>query len=529
MPYASYAEQIAVNGAVFYTVVCLPHADGRFPVILYRSPYVDAERYTPDDELCAQIALRNEAFLEAGYAVIWQHCRGRGKSTGDCIPYIYEREDGLALREWVRTQPFYDGELYLCGGSYTSSVHYVTAPFEKDVKGAVLEVQDCERYNCNYRNGFYKSNLHGMWYLRNMYKKNSIPKKNFTPESFLTLPLSDLSEIVTGERIADFDEILRHPRRDDPFWQTRFGGGEAHDAVKHVRIPILFTTAFYDIYTGGIFDMWNGMDETARSLCALAVNPYDHSGKNTAQPITFENGMLKEAFPDFRVRWLNAIRGKCPYPIERGKVTYYTLFENRWHTDDFTPPAEAVTHVLGEGERTYRYNPYSPASFKGGLSANFDGTAYQNPPNTRYDILTVYTPEFTEDTVIRGKITAKLSVRSTAEDTCFYMRLSLVTEEGDYGLRDDINQISNFCDSYTPGSTVSMDFSFDEHSFLVKAGQKIRIDISSSAFPHYVRHTNRKGLFSDQTTATYADNTVVLHDSTVTIPVLTRLNAYESK
>jgi predicted acyl esterase len=74
-----------------------------------------------------------------------------------------------------------------------------------------------------------------------------------------------------------------------------------------------------------------------------------------------------------------------------------------------------------------------------------------------------------------------------------------------------------------------MDFTFDEHSFLVKAGQKIRIDISSSAFPHYVRHTNRKGLFSDQTTATYADNTVVLHDSTVTIPVLTRLNAYESK
>ena len=522
MSYISYSETIAADGAVLYTVVCLPRESGRFPIVLYRSPYVDSERYTPDEELCALIAARNEAFLKEGYAVIWQHCRGRGKSTGDCIPYIYEREDGLLLREWVRTQPFYDGELYLCGGSYTSSVHFVTVPFESDVKGAVLEVQDCERYNCNYRNGFYKSNLHGEWYLKNMYKRNSIPKKNFTPESFLTLPLSSLSEIVTGEKSADFDEILRHPKRDDPFWQTRFGGGEAHDAVKHIRIPILFTTAFYDLYAGGIFDMWNGMDDTARALCALAVNPYDHSGKNTAQPITFENGMLKEAFPDFRVRWLNAIRGKCAYPIEQGKITYYTLFENRWHTDDFKLPTETVTHVLGEGERTYRYNPYNPASFKGGLSTNFGGTAYQNPPNTRYDVLTVYTPAFETDTVVQGKITARLSVRSSAEDTCFYMRLSLVTEEGDYGLRDDISQISNFCDTYTPGDTLTMDFTFDEHSFLVKAGQKIRIDISSSAFPHYVRHTNKKGLFSDQTTAIYADNTVVLQDSTVTIPFLSK-------
>ena len=57
----------------------------------------------------------------------------------------------------------------------------------------------------------------------------------------------------------DFDEILRHPDRDDPFWHTRFGGGEAHEAIKNAGIPILLVTGFYDIYTGGVFDMWRGL------------------------------------------------------------------------------------------------------------------------------------------------------------------------------------------------------------------------------------------------------------------------------
>ena len=40
-----------------------------------------------------------QRWLDAGYAFVFQHCRGRGKSSGDCIPYIHEREDGLFLQE----------------------------------------------------------------------------------------------------------------------------------------------------------------------------------------------------------------------------------------------------------------------------------------------------------------------------------------------------------------------------------------------------------------------------------------------
>ena len=62
-----------------------------------------------------------------------------------------------------------------------------------------------------------------------------------------------------------------------------------------------------------------------------------------------------------------------------------------------------------------------------------------------------------------------------------------------------------------------MDFSFDEHAFVIKKGEKLRIDVSSSAFPHYVRHTNNKGLYSIQTTAKIAHNTVICDKSTLTL------------
>ena len=516
----SYHAYVPVPGAGkgLFTAVCLPDREGSFPTIIYRSPYVDAYEDADEDMICGDYMRAFANWLENGYAVVYQHCRGRGKSGGDCVPYIYEREDGLALHEWVRSQPFYNGELYLCGGSYTSSVHYVCAPFAEDIKGAVLEVQDCDRYNCNYRNGFYKSGLHGGWYV-SMYKAKSIKNKNYAPESFNTLPLSGFSRAVFGEEAEDFDEILRHPDRDDPFWLTRFGGGEARDAVKHAGIPILFVTGFYDIFIGGTFAAWNGLDENTRSKCALAVNPYDHGGSPDGQPVRFENGRLIEAFGDYGVRWINAVRGKEDYPFPRGKVTYYKLFGDEWLCGGFEQPEDSRVFTLGEGERTFVYNPYAPATFRGGLSTNFGGSAWQDEPGQRYDILTFHTPEFAEDAFIRGRMSASLAVRSSCEDTCFYVRISLCKKEGDYGLRDDINQISNFRADYRPGDTVEMRFSFDEHAFVVKKGERLRIDVSSSAFPLYVRHTNNRGLFSVQETARIAENTVVCGLSSLTVPI----------
>ncbi len=529
MSQTGFTAYVSVDGAELFTTVSLPEGNGSFPVVVFRSPYVDAAEAKTDRELLSDALNGARGWNDHGYAVVSQHCRGRGHSTGDCIPYINEREDTLALFDWIRRQPFYGGELYLNGGSYTSSVFYVAAPFADDIKGAVFDVQDCERYNVVYRNGFFKSALHGNWYV-GMYKKKTMPQKACAADTFRMLPLSGFSETVFGEPSPDLDETFRHPDRDDPFWTTHFGGAEAHNAVKSAKCPILLTTGFYDIYTGGVFDMWNSMDPKTRAHCALAVHPYQHSGRPDGQPVVFENGVMSEAFPNYARRWFDAIREKAAgrngdFPFAPGRVTYYRLFDRTdgqpapgWRTEDFADGEETRVVPFGTGEVTYTYNPYAPASFKGGLSCNFGGTAWQDRPDSRYDIRSFFSEPFEKDVFVKGRMTASLRVRSDCEDTCFYLRVSLVKEEGALGLRDDIQQISNFDKAYVPGSEVELTFRFDEHAFLVKKGERLRIDVSSSAYGLYVPHTNNRGLFSEQTTAKTARNTILLDASSLRVP-----------
>ena len=144
---------------------------------------------------------------------------------------------------------------------------------------------------------------------------------------------------------------------------------------------------------------------------------------------------------------------------------------------------------------------------------------FQDPPNARHDIISVYTAPFERDTQVKGKMSATLRVCSDCEDTCFYVRVSIAKERGDFGLRDDITSLCYQLGDYTPGTAVDLCFSFDEHAFLIKKGECLRVDIASANAEHYVRHTNKKGLYSEQATAKIAHNTVYLQHSVLTVPV----------
>lgn len=152
--FAGY-KYIGIKGVKLFTIVLLPKSDGKFPVVVFRNPYVDKYKDWDEDDILAEYMNMYKGWLKNGYAIVFQHCRGRGKSEGECIPYINERDDEIAFRNWIRQQSFYNGELFLMGNSYGCSVHYTTAPFEDDIKGAVFGVQDSERYNICYRNGFF--------------------------------------------------------------------------------------------------------------------------------------------------------------------------------------------------------------------------------------------------------------------------------------------------------------------------------------------------------------------------------------
>lgn len=520
LTYYGYNEYVESGGYKLYTAVMLPSKEGKYPTVIKRNPYVNPTTEFSDEKLLMMYMAENEKWLRRGYAVVFQHCRGRGKSEGECEPFVNEREDGLNLQDYVRKQSFYNGEIFLWGGSYCCEVHYATAPFAEDIKGAVLRVRDTERYSFFYRNGHCKVSLGADWYVTEMYKVRNGITKNYSKNTFNTLPLSDFTKTVYGESVPDFDEYFRHPSQDDPFWDTHLGGGKERYALRDVKIPVLIETAWYDIFEGGIFDMWQDMTDDAKSRCAFVVSAYDHGDTPSSSPIPLPKASRAEQFgAEYDVDWCDYVLGKREAPIEPGKVTYYNMFINTWSTDDFYTAKENMKFPLGEKSVTYTYNPFDAPSFPGGLSSNFGGVAFENSLGSRYDVINIYTDTFKENVLVKGNMKAKLVVSSDCEDTDFYIRISIAKDGGDYGIREDIHSISEFCPDYKPGDKVEIDFTFDEHAFMVKTGEKLRIDIASADSNNYVRHTNMKGHYFYQTTAKVAHNTVYLNESHLEIPI----------
>lgn len=512
MQNSAYCEHLSFNGATFFTAVLLPESNGRFPTVVCRSPYVSNVTNVPEGELLDAYLRQYSDWLGRGYAVVFQHCRGQGKSSGAFVPYVHEREDGLELRRWIREQAFYNGELFLYGASYTASLHYSTAPFESDVKGAVFEVQDSERYRLWYRNGQMRKG-HANWHF-SLYKPKCELEKKFNIGSFSELPLKGLSKRALGECADDFELMLEAESPNNPFWSTRFGGAEARDATDSADFPILLTTGYNDFYIGGMFRMWNEMDVITQSKSAMLVSPYDHGdGYDKEKGLCFACGKRKEKFGNsYIVDWFDNVRKATPLPFEKGVITYYRTFEDRWQSDFYATATNDIKLALGSGTASFTYDPTDPPAFEA------EGSL-QKEACLRPDVISIYTEPFDRELFVKGRISAKLKVSSSAPDTSFYINLSIKKPFGEYILRHDITSLCYQLGDYEKDSEAELDFLFDEHAFLIEKGDRLKICISSTDDNTYVAHTNEKGDYYTQTECRTALNTVYLSDSYIVLPI----------
>ena len=514
--YKTDVVYLPVDGDRLCTVISRLSEGEKFPSVLVRSPYETAQVNKTDEELAEWLENEYAPFIDAGYAVFFQHCRGSGKSTGDFAPIVHERAEGLALQRFARERDTYNGEIYLLGGSYTSLVHYVTAPFADDVKGASLESMVSEQYGMFYRNGFFKINLYGGWH-KSVYKQNAGINIDYFPEQFLKKPLTDYTRRVYGEPVEDYDAALAHPDRSDPFWDTPQGGSDAKDAVRDVGIPVLLTVGTFDTFTHGVLKMWEEMTPRAKEKCALIIHPFHHGGTGDEQPYRFENGELGQGFPGFDLRWLNYARGIGEPPVPPGTVTYYELFGKGWTREgSFFEAEREITCTFGKGERSFTYDPADPTRFTGGLTHNFGGTSFMDPPE-REGVVTVFSDPLTAGTHVRGGMKLKLRIASDCEDTCFYVRVGITKKEGDFSLRDDIDQLSNHFPYYVPGTPVDLEFDLDPIALSVKKGERLRVDIASAAFPLFLPHMNTRDPIYTAEKTRIAHNTVFLDGCSLTV------------
>jgi uncharacterized protein len=106
------------DGTILRADIYRPTTQGKFPVILQRTPY---DKHNSDSvDFGMKGALR-------GYVVINQDVRGRYTSDGEWYPFLNESNDGYDTVEWAAALPYSDGRVGMDGGSYVGATQMLAA------------------------------------------------------------------------------------------------------------------------------------------------------------------------------------------------------------------------------------------------------------------------------------------------------------------------------------------------------------------------------------------------------------------
>ncbi len=500
------------DGVKIYTRIIKPANKEKCPIVFIRTPYDPARNGKP----CFPEEFKDNQFIKKGYAVVCQHTRGSGDSEGMFCPYgERERKDALISLEEIRKLPFYNEEIYLCGMSYLTQVHYLYLNSKpSDIKGAVFAIQTTNMYKRNYRNGccYNFSNL--PWWA--MVLKRNYP--NITEKGVIKRPYKDIPLRMAGENIPVLYEMLTHDEYDE-FWESI----PMVNALKNLDIPVLFVEGWYDYYSHSMFSDWEELTSKQRDMCSMLVMPIGHAcwldGK-AQYPV--DNG---NAPGDYAVQWFESIRNNTPYLYSQmGKITYYNIGTDSWKTAEY-PKERAYKRIyikadktLGDtpvsGQIAYKYDPEKRHNF-----FKYDNIFKHPKADEKQGIISFYSEEFKEDTEFFGRIKWNMSVKSDCEDTMFFMRLYLVENGESYNLTEALTTISYINKDYVPGTDLHLILETAPMNFTVKKGCGLRVDISSDG-TIFAPHANVKGKWCDVTETRVATNTLICNnDSYLELPV----------
>lgn len=553
------------DGTVLRSTVYRPASEGeRFPVLMTRTPY--------GRDLSVNSAYFNPATVAAeGFVVVLQDVRGRFGSDGEFAPSEQEADDGAEAVEWAARLPYSSGKVGMWGRSYFAESQWRAA--RRAPRGlAALAPGVCAAGNADngalFRGGASElgSRLswgHGSISLETIRREFAADPARLGREAeawreldsafadgsaYGTLPLNDLKS-----RACTFMQSSIIPSAGaDP-------GAEASEVWNWpVSAPVPLATlhigGWFDIFLPNTLDQYRLQLEASRRDPAvprprLVLGPWSHANFTGLFPDTaFPGGSAAALGPygdlsSLHAHWFRHVLADGPVPTAP-PVLVYVLGENRWRGFDELPaPSERRELFLGAGgtladrpggdaAEAYDYDPLDPVPSTGGatmhLGADFPGPAEQSRVEAREDVLTFTTEPLAEPLTLFGEVTARLFASSSAVDTDFVVRLCRVTADGrSLGLADGIVRASwrDACAddgvfragvprrTLTPGSLEEFTVSLWSTACTFAAGERIRVQVTSSCHPRWDRNLNTGARALDSSDAVVAHQRVHVGES----------------
>ncbi|MEY2413484.1 MAG: uncharacterized protein QOD84_2090, partial [Acidobacteriaceae bacterium] len=543
-------DAVILRGDIFR-----PDAEGKFPILLQRTPYRRAT-WGYDVDFAQRAASR-------GYIVFLQDVRGRYTSDGEWYPFLHESEDGYDTIEWIAARPYSDGRVGMFGGSYVGATQMLAAIVHPPHLAGICPVMTPSDYHdgWTYQDGAFEQWFDESW-TRGLAQESllhEIERVSNAPEDVNALPLTaypvfnpnptDTMNVSASIIAPYFLDWLAHPSYDD-YWRR----WSIQEHYADIRVPALHIAAWYDIFLGGSLRNYIGLKTHAASAETrngqhLLITIGGHAGDGRKigevdfgpEAEKFNEGEATLRWYDFLfkgtrnefatdmavkifVMGIDEWRDEDDWPLARAKSTKYFLHsQGRANTSR----GDGWLSTLAPGNEPsddFVYDPAKPIPTIGGpLCCDSDhlapGPRDQRSVEERDDVLVYSTFPLVHDLEITGPVRLEFFATSSAVDTDFTAKLLDVAPDGTaINLTEGILRARYRDSQVTPaplvrGQAYLLSIDLWATSNVFRTGHRLRLELSSSNFPRFDRNLNTGKLAANSATWVKATNTI-LHDKT---------------
>ncbi len=436
------------DGVLLRADVYRPSATGKFPTLVYRTPY-DRKRASEDEV--------SKAALAAGYAVVLVDVRGRYGSGGAFEPYRNEGRDGYDTIEWAAAQPWSTGQIGTYGLSYPGAAQWLAAvESPPHLKAMVPAMTFSTPRNFFYAGGAWDlSWLSWIWnnIAPDARAKADLPGPRTGREARAAwkelektlpyrLPLTEVPELRAPAPY--YFEWLAH-RPGDAWW----GWADLHGRYGRVGAAVLNLSGWHDEAYGpegamtnflGLMDARRGeKDPRAR----LILGPWVHGGESEDR--AGDRAFGPQARLDYAgeiVRFMDRyVRGIANGVDREPRVRAFVMGENVWRTGDTLPlpGTKPVSLYLaskrglirekpagGTAESAFVSDPERPVVDTYGSYGAHDYRALAK----RADVLVFETEPLSEPLRVVGAIETEIYLSADVPDADLWVKLEDVAPDG---------------------------------------------------------------------------------------------------
>lgn len=499
-----------------------PAGAGPWPTLLMRQPY--------GRDIASTVVYAHPVwFARQGYHVAIQDVRGRGGSSGEFYPFRHEGGDGAQTIAWLRSHPACNGRIGMYGFSYQGATQLLAAAEQPEGLECIApHMTAADLYHgWFYHHGALRLSSAlgwGIQMLREDARRKGLREASDRLEEAWTNIRSQPMCVPYGTHPAIGDATLPSYVRDwftqrdpGPYW----GELDVSTRIDRINLPALHLAGWYDTYVEGSIAGYLALrsgagSEFARENQYLIAGPWIHIpwGDKAADARFGEAANLPT--DEILLRWFNHwLKGSGDFSGEKS-VRYFLLGRNEWHTAEEWPPEAGYTLYLhsagdansrkGSGRLTphepkddeprdvFIYDPEVPVFAPGGpqaLSGPYDQAALELGNN-----LLVYTTEAArEDIEVFGQPRIRLFAATSAEQADFTAKIVRVKADG----RAEFLSIGIARSSwlfrrteYLAHEVREWEFTLEPIAFALAPGERLRLEIASSAFPLYDRNPSNR-------------------------------------